>query len=316
MVRRFAFGWGVGSVAALCAVWCGSAQAETAAEILSTFNLVTEGNATTGSDIEGSTVVGGDLSGATFFGNNTPANPLLVIYGNLTDSISPTANKPQTVELTHSGQESSVHCNGPCTFISPPTSPLSDYTAPLNALSTQLSNLAPTPGAGIVDNSGNATFTVPAGTTGIAVIDITGTQLEADLQNSNVEFSIPNTVTGLIVNVDGSFLNPGGVNFNGVQQDALFNFYGSSSTDVTLGVWGASILAPFAAVTIDSNINGFVYADSFTSNGGEVHNYGYTGALPPTTVPEPSTWAMMLAGFAGLAYVGFRRSRKQPVAAF
>jgi choice-of-anchor A domain-containing protein len=303
-------------VAALCAVWCGSAQAETAAEILSTFNLVTEGNATTGSDIEGSTVVGGDLSGATFFGNNTPANPLLVIYGNLTDSISPTANKPQTVELTHSGQESSVHCNGPCTFISPPTSPLSDYTAPLNALSTQLSNLAPTPGAGIVDNSGNATFTVPAGTTGIAVIDITGTQLEADLQNSNVEFSIPNTVTGLIVNVDGSFLNPGGVNFNGVQQDALFNFYGSSSTDVTLGVWGASILAPFAAVTIDSNINGFVYADSFTSNGGEVHNYGYDGALPPTTVPEPSTWAMMLAGFAGLAYVGFRRSRKQPVAAF
>ena len=315
MVRRFAFGWGVGSVAALCAVWCGSAQAETAAEILSTYNLVTEGNATTGSDIEGSTVVGGDLSGATFFGNNTPANPLLVIYGNLADSINPTANKPQTVELTHAGQESSIHCNGPCTFISPPTSPLSDYTAPLNALSTELSKLSATPGAGIVDNSGNAIFTVPTGTTGIAVIDITGSQLETDLQNSNVEFSIPNTVTGLIVNVDGSFVNPGGVNFNGEQQDALFNFYGSGSTAVTLGPWGASILAPFAAVTIDANINGFVYADSFTSNSGEVHNYGYTGALP-SSAPEPSTWAMMLAGFAGLGFVGFRRSRKQPIAAF
>jgi len=315
MVRRFAFGWGVGSVAALCAVWCGSAQAETAAEILSTFNLVTEGNATTASDIEGSTVVGGDLSGATFFGNNTPANPLLVIYGNLADSINPTANKPQTVELTHAGQESSIHCNGPCTFISPPTSPLSDYTAPLNALSTELSKLSATPGAGIVDNSGNAIFTVPTGTTGIAVIDITGSQLETDLQNSNVEFSIPNTVTGLIVNVDGSFVNPGGVNFNGEQQDALFNFYGSSSTAVTLGPWGASILAPFAAVTINADINGFVYADSFTSNGGEVHNYGYTGALP-SSAPEPSTWAMMLAGFAGLGFVGFRRSRKQPMAAF
>jgi choice-of-anchor A domain-containing protein len=315
MVRRFAFGWGVRSVAALCAVWCGSAQAETAAEILSTFNLVTEGNATTASDIEGSTVVGGDLSGATFFGNNTPANPLLVIYGNLADSINPTANKPQTVELTHAGQESSIHCNGPCTFISPPTSPLSDYTAPLNALSTELSKLSATPGAGIVDNSGNAIFTVPTGTTGIAVIDITGSQLETDLQNSNVEFSIPNTVTGLIVNVDGSFVNPGGVNFNGEQQDALFNFYGSGSTAVTLGPWGASILAPFAAVTIDANINGFVYADSFTSNSGEVHNYGYTGALP-SSAPEPSTWAMMLAGFAGLGFVGFRRSRKQPMAAF
>jgi hypothetical protein len=149
MVKRSVLGWGVGSAVALSALWCGSALAgPTAEEILSTYNLVTEGNATTGSDIEGSTVVGGDLSGATFFGNNTPANPLLVIYGNLTDSINPTANKPQTVELTHAGQESSIHCNGPCTFISPPTSPLSDYTAPLNALSTQLSTLTATPGAG------------------------------------------------------------------------------------------------------------------------------------------------------------------------
>ncbi|MGA8586276.1 MAG: collagen-binding domain-containing protein [Roseiarcus sp.] len=74
MVRRFAFGWGFGSVAALCAVWCGSAQAETAPEILSTFNLVTEGNATTESDIEGSAVVGGNLTGSTFFNNNAPSS--------------------------------------------------------------------------------------------------------------------------------------------------------------------------------------------------------------------------------------------------
>ena len=29
-----------------------------------------------------------------------------------------------------------------------------------------------------------------------------------------------------------------------------------------------------------------------------------------TSIPEPSTWAMMLIGFAGLGYAGFRRSRK------
>jgi hypothetical protein len=28
----------------------------------------------------------------------------------------------------------------------------------------------------------------------------------------------------------------------------------------------------------------------------------------PGGVPEPSTWAMMLLGFAGLGYAGFRRS--------
>jgi hypothetical protein len=29
-----------------------------------------------------------------------------------------------------------------------------------------------------------------------------------------------------------------------------------------------------------------------------------------TAVPEPSTWAMMLLGFAGLGFAGYRRSRK------
>ena len=28
-----------------------------------------------------------------------------------------------------------------------------------------------------------------------------------------------------------------------------------------------------------------------------------------SSVPEPSTWAMMLLGFAGLGYVGFRKAR-------
>lgn len=35
-------------------------------------------------------------------------------------------------------------------------------------------------------------------------------------------------------------------------------------------------------------------------------------SLPLTSaVPEPSTWAMMIIGFAGLGYMGFRHSRKQ-----
>jgi hypothetical protein len=31
--------------------------------------------------------------------------------------------------------------------------------------------------------------------------------------------------------------------------------------------------------------------------------------VPPPSVPEPSTWAMMLIGFAGLGYAGYRRAR-------
>jgi PEP-CTERM motif len=33
-----------------------------------------------------------------------------------------------------------------------------------------------------------------------------------------------------------------------------------------------------------------------------------------TAVPEPSTWAMMLVGFAGLGYAGYRRAREQRAA--
>jgi hypothetical protein len=35
-----------------------------------------------------------------------------------------------------------------------------------------------------------------------------------------------------------------------------------------------------------------------------------------STVPEPPTWAMMLLGFAGLGFAGYRASRKSgPLAA-
>jgi PEP-CTERM motif len=40
---------------------------------------------------------------------------------------------------------------------------------------------------------------------------------------------------------------------------------------------------------------------------------GPSGSI--AAVPEPSTWAMLLLGFAGLGYAGFRRSRG-PIGAF
>ena len=38
-------------------------------------------------------------------------------------------------------------------------------------------------------------------------------------------------------------------------------------------------------------------------------------SVTPTPVPEPSTWAMMLAGFAGLDALAYRASRKTAAAA-
>ena len=47
---------------------------------------------------------------------------------------------------------------------------------------------------------------------------------------------------------------------------------------------------------------------------GSLINVG-TGPVVVPGVPEPSTWAMMLVGFAGLGYVGHRRRKADPRAA-
>jgi hypothetical protein len=38
-------------------------------------------------------------------------------------------------------------------------------------------------------------------------------------------------------------------------------------------------------------------------------------AVAAGTVPEPSTWAMLLIGFAGLGFAGYRGARKTSLAA-
>jgi hypothetical protein len=43
--------------------------------------------------------------------------------------------------------------------------------------------------------------------------------------------------------------------------------------------------------------------------------FTFTNVTPPPAVPEPSTWTMMLIGFAGLGYAGHRASRNSAAVA-
>jgi PEP-CTERM motif len=45
------------------------------------------------------------------------------------------------------------------------------------------------------------------------------------------------------------------------------------------------------------------------------HQYDYVGGGITLAVPEPSTWAMMALGFAGLGFAGYRKRSGVPVAA-
>ena len=59
----------------------------------------------------------------------------------------------------------------------------------------------------------------------------------------------------------------------------------------------------------DFAMDSVCFATGTTCQGGS--SVGGTGT---GGIPEPSTWAMMLAGFAGLGFLGFRRTRKPALA--
>lgn len=280
------------------------ATAFTAQQLLSSFNLITSGNVSTQSDIEGSTVDGGNLNGATFFNNSSdlPKSPAAYVYGTISST---NVNLGNGGSIYYTGTTSQVNFNGGGHHYTTLPNTLSSYTTPLTQLSTKLGTLAATAGTSIV----NGTFKAN-GATGLVVFDLTASQLNADLANNQVAFSGNAGVTGFIVNVTGNYSESSGINFNTAQQNAIFNF--TNATTVSLGNWKTSVLAPDASLSIQNGyLDGSVFAASF-NGGGELHNDNlYDGALP-STVPEISTWAMMLAGF-GL--VGFAMRARRGVAA-
>ena len=84
----------------------------------------------------------------------------------------------------------------------------------------------------------------------------------------------------------------------------------AANTLLNLGPGGVS---EFEVLGIDpslalnpNNATDFVTQLTFTGDG------NFTGTMTPitTAVPEPSTWAMMILGFAGLGFVSYRRKSK------
>ena len=129
----------------------------------------------------------------------------------------------------------------------------------------------------------------------------------------------------------GSWLKTGGVNFTGPQagdtlDDTLWLFYTdnhfSHAPDLTV-THDDGIAAPYGNI-LGTNYSGFTSGPTgaITETGtcvtcnypgqiGIVYNetYGAPGVLEVNSVPEPSTWAMMGLGFAGLAFAGYRARR-------
>jgi hypothetical protein len=109
------------------------------------------------------------------------------------------------------------------------------------------------------------------------------------------------------------------VNFiNGANGNEVFWQVGSSATLGTTTQFVGSVVAK-QSISFDTGANiacgrAIALVAAVTMQGDDVGTGGCNsppGGSPSTpTVPEPSTWAMMLLGFTGLGFAGYRRARK------
>lgn len=165
-------------------------------------------------------------------------------------------------------------------------------------------------------NSCQVTFNATAA--GLNVFDI-DTFLLSDTNTITINLGVGST---LLVNVSGTNVQlDGGMSINGGNaSQVLFNLHDATSfKNGNFGMLG-SVLAPTADVVGGGGqLNGQLIVQSFTGDSWyqfaqgntQINNVKFAGDLltiSPPPVPEPATWALMIAGF-GMAGAMLRRRR-------
>jgi choice-of-anchor A domain-containing protein len=283
-------------------------------DLLTQFNAIV-GDFKTTSETEGAVIIGGKLSGnsATLDahsihpGGTASGFADVNVYGT-------TSGGPYNVNglqvRVGTPQGSAVFSGGTTTYNATFPATYDSISGQLKTLSTDLAKLSSTAGSSLT----NSVF-IAAPVGGVAVLDITGAQLSS-LNNPSFQL---NGAQLFIINVDASTYTAGnGINFNNsnIGSNILWNFYDATSLSFNVQ-FGGTILAPNASVTNNSPIDGTLFASSYSGNG-ELHYVPLSDASYLDTVgavPEPSTWAMFIVGFAAVGALAYRRRQRLSSAA-
>jgi hypothetical protein len=67
-----------------------------------------------------------------------------------------------------------------------------------------------------------------------------------------------------------------------------------------------------SAVSTPTGDSRYVFNDNPGTDGGSSNNVGGVWIVEVPAVPEPSTWAMLLIGFAGIGFMAYRRKSNGP----
>lgn len=266
-----------------------------------------------GSDVEGGVLVAGNLTASNYSVNDknkdayvTHGNTgyALVVGGNLNYSSGSIKNGNYFVG--GSTTTSSVGLNTATKTTASPVS-FDSTSAQLKNTSASLANVAST-GSSSVAYGG---MTLKGGTGNVQVFDLTSAALGSV---NNFKFSNLHTNDTLILNISGTNVNLSGGYGDFSKYNVLYNFYEAQTITLNgVGLYG-SVLAPLATMTGgNGQINGDVVVGNWASNiqVNASHSFNATNVAGyVSAVPEPETYAMLLAGLGLVGFMARRRKSK------
>jgi hypothetical protein len=242
----------------------------------------------------GSSYIKGNSTNTSYSGSGNYYAGGTVSGGNLNQQRSTTANALQT------GYKDAAQSTG--------VSNTNDMANIVQGYSAYLSLLQST--GGTVDISSDkhtVTFNAKADANGVAVFDLTS--MESDIFNSTVtdfKFNL-NGASGVVFNTNDADLT---LNVNVNRADLggklVWNFAGASSVTADKTFDGQILVANGTFSNLNANVNGGVYAKNVISTG-EIHQVTLAA-----TVPEPETYAMLLAGLGMMGFMARRRRKAAP----
>jgi len=295
-----------GSAASVVAMTPAFAGPLTASTILQDFNAVIYTNASTQADIEGAAVIGGNFSGATVNNNpsGAPANGFgaLTVYGNTTGNSINMNNGGNAYVAGNRGATINFNAGGGHAaggYTGAPGNTITDFEAPLNALSLSLSQLVPN--SFLPAPTNNEVIQATPGANGIAVFSLTAADLAA-IPSFNVNLNGASTI---VFDVSGNVtFNANDESGTSGADNIIWNFYNATSVALNTQI-GGTVLAPDALVTNNNQIDGALVADAWTGSG-ELHDWAFDGTLP-SSVPEPASMAVLAVGLTGMGMLRRRR---------